>query len=45
VVLRRPGTHTPLSAPGPVADRWLDVAQAFAGNPGPGRPTPSEAPA
>ncbi|MGV9938858.1 TIGR03084 family metal-binding protein [Streptomyces sp. NPDC003401] len=31
-----------LCAEGPDADRWLDVAQAFAGPPGPGRP-PKEA--
>ncbi|MFJ9720491.1 TIGR03084 family metal-binding protein [Streptomyces sp. NPDC101213] len=31
-----------LRAEGPDADRWLDVAQAFAGPPGPGRP-PKEA--
>ena len=27
-----------LVATGPVADEWLDVAQCFAGPPGPGRP-------
>ncbi|MFH8368652.1 TIGR03084 family metal-binding protein [Streptomyces sp. NPDC018031] len=27
-----------LRAEGPEADRWLDIAQAFAGPPGPGRP-------
>jgi hypothetical protein len=27
-----------LRATGPVADAWLDLAQAFAGPPGPGRP-------
>ena len=25
-------------ATGPTADAWLDIAQAFAGPPGPGRP-------
>ena len=38
VVQRRHRWQTTLSATGPVADRWLDVAQAFAGAPGPGRP-------
>jgi uncharacterized protein (TIGR03084 family) len=39
LVTRR--THradTALAASGPVADEWLDIAQAFAGPPGPGRP-------
>jgi uncharacterized protein (TIGR03084 family) len=27
-----------LTATGPDADRWLDIAQAFAGPPGTGRP-------
>jgi uncharacterized protein (TIGR03084 family) len=27
-----------LTATGPEADAWLDIAQAFAGPPGPGRP-------
>jgi len=38
VVQRRHRSQTTLSATGPVADRWLDIAQAFAGAPGPGRP-------
>ncbi|MET7640420.1 TIGR03084 family metal-binding protein [Streptomyces sp. NPDC005438] len=29
---------TDLTAQGPDAERWLDIAQAFAGPPGPGRP-------
>ncbi|MGY1604837.1 TIGR03084 family metal-binding protein [Geodermatophilus sp. SYSU D00815] len=37
VVQRRHRAGTALVATGPVADRWLDVAQAFAGPPGPGR--------
>jgi uncharacterized protein (TIGR03084 family) len=37
VVQRRHRSQTALTAEGPVADRWLDVAQAFAGAPGPGR--------
>ena len=37
VVQRRHRSQTALTATGPVADRWLDVAQAFAGAPGPGR--------
>ncbi|MFC8566584.1 TIGR03084 family metal-binding protein [Streptomyces sp. NPDC057245] len=32
-----------LTAEGPDADRWLDIAQAFAGPPGPGRPQRGEA--
>ncbi|MGV9627362.1 TIGR03084 family metal-binding protein [Streptomyces sp. NPDC003487] len=31
-----------LRAEGPDADRWLDIAQAFAGPPGPGRPATGE---
>ncbi|NEA24902.1 wyosine base formation domain-containing protein, partial [Actinomadura bangladeshensis] len=34
---RRHRADTALVATGPDADRWLDVAQAFAGPPGPGR--------
>lgn len=30
-------TDTDLTATGPDADRWLDIAQAFAGPAGPGR--------
>ena len=37
VVQRRHRSQTALTATGPVADRWLGVAQAFAGAPGPGR--------
>jgi uncharacterized protein (TIGR03084 family) len=37
VVQRRHRAQTALIATGPVADRWLDLAQAFAGAPGPGR--------
>ncbi|MCO7218267.1 TIGR03084 family metal-binding protein [Klenkia sp. PcliD-1-E] len=36
VTQRRPRTALALTATGPVADRWLDVAQAFAGRPGAG---------
>ncbi|MGW0814280.1 TIGR03084 family metal-binding protein [Streptomyces viridiviolaceus] len=32
-----------LTADGPDADRWLDIAQAFAGQPGPGRPPKGDA--
>ncbi len=35
---RRHRADTDLVATGPGADAWLDVAQAFAGPPGPGRP-------
>ena len=42
VVQRRHRSQTALRATGPVADRWLDVAQAFAGAPGPGRSPASE---
>ena len=38
VVQRRHRSQTALTASGPVADRWLDVAQAFAGATGAGRP-------
>ncbi|SCL60373.1 TIGR03084 family protein [Micromonospora peucetia] len=38
VTQRRHHADLALSATGPVADAWLDVAQAFAGPPGPGRP-------
>jgi uncharacterized protein (TIGR03084 family) len=41
VVQRRHRSETALTATGPVADRWLDLAQAYAGAPGPGR-TPGE---
>jgi uncharacterized protein (TIGR03084 family) len=37
VTQRRHRDDTALTARGPVADRWLDIAQAFAGPPGPGR--------
>lgn len=36
VTQRRPRAALALTAAGPVADRWLDVAQAFAGAPGAG---------
>ncbi|MGW4497011.1 TIGR03084 family metal-binding protein [Micromonospora sp. NPDC004336] len=47
VTQRRHRADLALSATGPVADEWLDVAQAFAGPPGAGRPpaTASEVPA
>jgi uncharacterized protein (TIGR03084 family) len=38
VVQRRHRSATALVVTGPVADQWLDVAQAYAGDPGPGRP-------
>jgi uncharacterized protein (TIGR03084 family) len=41
VVQRRHRSQTALTAQGPVAVRWLDVAQAFAGAPGPGREAPA----
>jgi uncharacterized protein (TIGR03084 family) len=44
VTQRRHRGDTALHATGGVADAWLDVAQAFAGAPGPGRP-PRQAPA
>lgn len=37
VTQRRHRADLALTATGPVADEWLDVAQAFAGPPGPGR--------
>ncbi|MCO7221431.1 TIGR03084 family metal-binding protein [Klenkia sp. PcliD-1-E] len=37
VTQRRHRSDLALHATGPVADHWLDVAQAFAGPPGPGR--------
>lgn len=40
VVQRRPRSSLALTARGPDADRWLDVAQAFAGEPGPGSEGP-----
>ena len=41
VVQRRPRSALHLVAVGPDADRWLDVAQAFAGEPGRGSEGPS----
>jgi uncharacterized protein (TIGR03084 family) len=38
VTQRRHRDDLALTAVGPDADRWLDLAQAFAGPPGPGRP-------
>ena len=38
VTQRRHRADLALAATGPDADRWLDIAQAFAGPPGPGRP-------
>jgi uncharacterized protein (TIGR03084 family) len=38
VTQRRHRADLALTATGPDADRWLDLAQAFAGPPGPGRP-------
>jgi uncharacterized protein (TIGR03084 family) len=37
VTQRRHRSELALEATGPDADRWLDIAQAFAGPPGPGR--------
>jgi uncharacterized protein (TIGR03084 family) len=37
VVQRRHRADTAIEATGALADRWLDIAQAFAGPPGPGR--------
>jgi uncharacterized protein (TIGR03084 family) len=42
VTQRRHRSDLALAAQGPVADEWLDIAQAFAGLPGSGRP-PAEA--
>ena len=39
VTQRRHRADLAMQATGQDADRWLDVAQAFAGPPGPGRPT------
>jgi uncharacterized protein (TIGR03084 family) len=41
VTQRRHRSQTALAAEGPVADRWLDIAQAFAGAPGRGREVPA----
>ncbi len=38
VTQRRHRSEVALRATGPDADAWLDIAQAFAGPPGPGRP-------
>lgn len=38
VTQRRHRADLALTATGPLADSWLDVAQCFAGPPGPGRP-------
>jgi uncharacterized protein (TIGR03084 family) len=43
VTQRRHRADTALRATGPVADAWLDLAQAFAGPPGPGRAPRGEA--
>jgi len=39
VTQRRHRDDTALVATGPLADAWLDIAQCFAGPPGPGRPS------
>ncbi|HWB36355.1 MAG TPA: TIGR03084 family metal-binding protein [Rugosimonospora sp.] len=44
VVQRTHRADTALEATGPVADEWLDIAQAFAGPPGEGRPAGSAGP-
>ncbi|MEB3370014.1 TIGR03084 family metal-binding protein [Saccharopolyspora mangrovi] len=41
VTQRRHRSDLDLVATGPVADKWLDIAQAFAGPPGKGRPPSS----
>jgi uncharacterized protein (TIGR03084 family) len=38
VTQRRHRSDLALIADGAAADRWLDIAQCFAGPPGPGRP-------
>jgi uncharacterized protein (TIGR03084 family) len=38
VTQRRHPADTALTAAGPVAEKWISIAQAFAGAPGPGRP-------
>jgi uncharacterized protein (TIGR03084 family) len=43
VTQRRHRADTGLRASGPVAGAWLDLAQAFAGPPGPGRPPAEDA--
>ena len=40
VTQRRHRDELALRATGPDADTWLEIAQAFAGAPGPGRPKP-----
>ena len=45
VTQRRHRRQTGLTVVGAVADAWLDVAQAYADAPGPGRPSPEEVPA
>jgi uncharacterized protein (TIGR03084 family) len=40
VTQRRHRSQTALVAEGSTADAWLDLAQAYAGAPGPGRPAP-----
>ena len=42
VTQRRHRADTALIATGPAADEWLDLAQCFAGPPGPGRPRLSQ---
>jgi uncharacterized protein (TIGR03084 family) len=42
VTQRRHRADTALQATGPVADAWLDLAQAYAGAPGAGRPPAGE---
>jgi len=43
VTQRRHPADLALTATGEDADRWLDIAQAFAGPPGPGRPAKEQA--
>lgn len=44
VTQRRHRADTSLTVTGPAADEWLDLAQCFAGPPGPGRPRLSDSP-
>lgn len=43
VIQRRHRDESDLEITGPVADAWMDIAQAFAGAAGPGRPAPVQA--
>ena len=43
VTQRRHPDETDLAVSGPAASEWMQIAQAFAGQPGPGRPAPAPA--